>query len=105
MNPQYLNKLFNVQTYDRISHTKYHFKSIEILRAVEEGLSRGIFDQQCVILKVLLELIPKLKQHMVVIGVYQKCTVRTIYKNKCLENRNKLYAKSESFNGIKFLKQ
>ena len=54
------------------------------------ALSIYTFEQQCVMLKVMLQS-PLLKDHVQTIGIYPSLSKNAIYEQKCLENIKKLY--------------
>ena len=62
-------------------------------RVIDSILSNDKFEQQCVVLKFMLQS-PRLQDHIQTIGVEQSLSNNTIYKHKCFENIEKLYKQS-----------
>ena len=65
-------------------------KSRIMTKVIDFGLSIDTFEQQRVVLKVMLQS-PRLKYHVRKIGIYLPLSNNTIYEHKCLENIKKLY--------------
>ena len=59
-----------------------------LTKVIDTILDIDSFDQQCVILKWLLQS-EQLKQHMVIIGVYQSLSKSDLYEHRCLGNIKK----------------
>ena len=65
-------------------------KSTIMTKVIDYVLSIYIIEQQCVVLKVMLES-PRLKYHVHTIGIHLYLSNNAIYEHKCLENIKKLY--------------
>ena len=65
-------------------------KSRIITKVIDFVLSIDTFEQQCVILKVMLQS-PRLKDHVHTIGIDLSLRKNTIHEHKCLENIKKSY--------------
>ena len=59
-------------------------------KVIDYVLSIDTFEQQCVVLKVMLQS-PQLKYHVQTIGIYPSLSNNAIYEHKCLENIKTLY--------------
>ena len=65
-------------------------KSRIMTKVIDYVLSIDTFEEQCVVLKVMLQS-PRLKYHVQTIGVHLSLCNNAIYEHKCLENIKKLY--------------
>ena len=65
-------------------------KSRIMNKVIDSVLSNYTFDQQCVVLKCMLQS-PRLKNHVQTIGIDQSLSNNAIHEHKCLENIKKLY--------------
>ena len=65
-------------------------KSRIITKVIDSVLSIETFEQQCVVLKSMLQF-PRLKDHVHTIGIDPSLSNNTIYEHKCIENIKKLY--------------
>ena len=65
-------------------------KSRIMTKVIDYVLSIDTFDQQCVVLKGMLQS-PRLKDHIHTIGIDQSLSNNALYEHKCLENIKKLY--------------
>ena len=63
-------------------------KSRIMAKAINYVLSVSTFEQQCVVLKVMLPS-PQQKDHTQTIGIDQSLSNNAIYEHKCIENINK----------------
>ena len=61
-------------------------------KVIDFFLSIDTFEQQCVMLKIMLQS-TQLKYHVQTIGIDQSLSNNAIYEHKCLENIKKLYTK------------
>ena len=68
-------------------------KSRIITKVIDYVLSNDTFEQQCVMLKGMLQSL-WLKYHVQNIGIDPSLSNNAIYEHKCLENNNKLYKQS-----------
>ena len=64
-------------------------KSRMMTKVVDFVLSIDIFEQQCVVLKGVLQS-PRLKYHAQTTGIDQSLSKNSIYEHKCRENINTL---------------
>ena len=65
-------------------------KSRIMTEVIDYVLSIDKFEQQCVVLKVMLQS-PHLKDHMKTIGIYQSLSNIGIFEHRCHKNIKKLY--------------
>ena len=65
-------------------------KSMVITKVVDYVLSIGTFEQQCVVLKGVLQSL-RLKDHVKTIGVDQSLSNNALFEHTCLQNIKKLY--------------
>ena len=65
-------------------------KSRIITKVINYVLSIDTFEQQCVVLKSMLQS-PRLKYHVQTIGIDQSLINNALYEYKCLENVKKIY--------------
>ena len=59
-------------------------------KVVDYVLLNDTFEQQCVVLKGMLQL-PRLKNHVKTIGIDQYLSNNALFEHKCLQNTKKLY--------------
>ena len=59
-------------------------------KVIDSVLSIGTFEQQCVVLKCMLQS-PRLKDHVQTIGIDQSLIKNAIYEQEIIENTKKLY--------------
>ena len=71
-------------------HAARCIKSRIMTKVIDSILSIGTFEQQCVVLKGMLQS-PRLKYHIHNIGIDSSIGNNTIYERKCLENIKNLY--------------
>ena len=62
-------------------------------KVIDSVLSIDKFEQQCVMLKYMLQSL-RLKEHAHTIGIHPYLSNNAIYEHKCLENIKKLYKQS-----------
>ena len=76
-------------------------KSRIINKVIDSVISIDTFEQQCVVLKVMLQSL-RLKYHVQTIGIDQSFSKNDLYEHKCLENiknyTNKLVSVTTSNN-------
>ena len=60
---------------------------------IDSVLLIDIFEQQCVLIKVMLQSL-RLKHHVQTIGIDPSLSNNALYEHKCLENIKKLYKQS-----------
>ena len=65
-------------------------KSRIMTKVIDYVLLIDTFEQQCVVLKVMLQSM-RLKYHVQTIGIDQSLSKNALYEHKCLENIKKLY--------------
>ena len=78
------------QNYGKTAQAFRFIKSRIITKVVYYVLSIDIFEQQCVVLKVVFQS-PHLKYHVKTISVDQSLSNNTIYEHKFLQNIKNLY--------------
>ena len=78
-------------------------KSRIITKVIVSVLSIDTFEQQCVVLKGMLQS-PRLKYHVQTIGIDLFLSKNSIYEHQCLENIKNLYKKSGKCDDQKQLK-
>ena len=67
------------------AQTERCIKSMIMTKLIDCVLSIDTFEQQCVVLKVILQSL-LLKYHVHTIGIEQSLSINAIYEHKCLEN-------------------
>ena len=65
-------------------------KSTIMTKVIDYVISIDTFEQQCVVLKVMLQSL-RLKYHVQTIGIDESLSNNAIYEHKCLENIKKVY--------------
>ena len=71
-------------------------KSRIMTKVIDYVLSIDTFEQQCVVLKVMLQS-PRLKDRVQIIGIDQSLSNNALYEHKFLENINKLYKRAGKY--------
>ena len=76
-----------------LTRQKKYVKSGIFTKLVDCVLSIDIFEQQCVVIKSMLQS-TRLKYHMKTVGIDQSLSNNSLFGHKCLQNINKLYKHS-----------
>ena len=77
------------QKYGKSAHDAQWDKSRVLIKVIDNIVGIDSFDQKYVIIKGLLQS-ELLKQHLVIIVVYQSLSNSALYRKRCFENTKKL---------------
>ena len=87
----------------RYSHASQCVKSWILNKAFDSILCIDTFEQQCVVIKVMLKS-PRLEYHVKTIGIDQSLCNRSSFEHKFLNNIKKIYQHSGKFDDQQNLK-